>query len=151
MQSRGLDGITGVPPIKTSTDGVIPTKALHYSSDKSGVDQIPVDVLMEWGQVYTFGASKYGRDNWKLGTDYHEFYASALRHLFAFWGGEDIDPESGLSHLVHALWNIAAIRHYQNKGLGTDDRTPVEREPISCPCGRVSHERIMPGGDLYNA
>ncbi len=105
------------------------TRAAHFSEDKSGVDQIPVDVLMEWGQVYTFGASKYGRNNWKLGTEYHEFYASALRHLFAFWGGEDIDPESGLSHLVHALWNIAAIRHYQNKGLGTDDRdNPLEAE-----------------------
>ena len=109
-----FDGAT-VAPIET-------VKAAHFSEDKSGVDQIPIDVLIEWGQVYTFGAKKYGRDNWKLGTDYHEFYGSALRHLFAFWGGEDIDPESGLSHLAHALWNIAAIRHYQNKGLGTDDR-----------------------------
>ncbi len=121
--AEGYEGHNPPPVRKTiPMSNREPDKAAHFSEDKSGVDQIPVDVLMEWGQVYTFGASKYGRNNWKLGTDYHEFYASALRHLFAFWGGEDIDPESGLSHLVHALWNIAAIRHYQNKGLGTDDR-----------------------------
>lgn len=98
-------------------------KAKHFSSDKSAVDQIPTDVLMEWGEVFKMGAKKYGRDNWKKGTDWHEFYGSALRHLFKFWQGEDVDPESGLSHLAHALWNVAAIRHYQMNGLGTDTRT----------------------------
>lgn len=102
-------------------------KALHYSEDKSGVDQIPVEVLLEWGQVYTFGASKYGRNNWKLGTDWYEFYGSTLRHLFAFWKGENTDPESGLPHLAHAIWNIAAIRYFQLHGLGEDSRDdPLE-------------------------
>lgn len=110
-------------PLAPPAFPMLADKAAHFSEDKSGVDQIPVDVLMELGQVYTFGASKYTRNNWKLGTDFHEFYGSALRHLFAFWGGEDINPESGLSHLAHALWNVAALRHYQNKRLGTDDRT----------------------------
>lgn len=97
-------------------------KASHFSEDKSGVDQIPVEILMEWGQVFTMGQKKYGRDNWKSGTDWHEFYGSALRHMFAFWNGEDNDPESGLSHLAHALWNIAAIRYYQLHELGDDSR-----------------------------
>ncbi len=125
-------------------------KALHYSEDKAGVDQIPVEVLMEWGRVFTMGEKKYGRNNWRLGTDWYEFYGSALRHLFAFWGGEDEDPESGLSHLAHALWNIGAIRYYQMHQLGQDSRflPEPEPEPVSCPCGRVAHDRIMPGGDL---
>ena len=97
-------------------------KASHFSEDKSGVDQIPVETLLEWGQVFTMGAKKYGRDNWKSGTDWHEFYGSALRHMFAFWKGEDNDPESGLSHLAHALWNIGAIRYYQIHELGEDSR-----------------------------
>lgn len=98
------------------------SKASHFSADKSGVDQIPVEILLEWGQVFTMGAKKYGRDNWKSGTDWHEFYGSALRHLFAFWKGEDNDPESGLSHLAHAIWNIGAIRYYQLHQLGEDSR-----------------------------
>ena len=109
-----FDGVT-VAPIET-------VKALHDSEDKSGVDQIPVDVLLEWGQVYTFGAKKYGRDNWRKGTDWHEFYGSVLRHLFAFWGGEDIDPESGQSHIVQGIWNLGTLRYYQLHDLGKDDR-----------------------------
>ena len=101
---------------------LVDLKASHFSADKSGVDQIPVEILLEWGQVFTMGAKKYGRDNWKSGTDWHEFYGSALRHLFAFWKGEDNDPESGLSHLAHAIWNIGAIRYYQLHSLGEDSR-----------------------------
>ena len=105
-------------------------KASHFSEDKSGVDQIPVEVLLEWGQVFTMGAAKYGRENWKGGTGWFEFYGSALRHLFAFWSGEDNDKESGLSHLIHAVWNLATIRYYQLHELGEDTRDVPDIEPI---------------------
>lgn len=105
-----------------------PDKALHYSADKPGVDQIPPDVLLEWGDIFTYGAKKYARDNWRKGTEWHEFYGSALRHLARFWGGEDIDPETGLPHLVHALWNCGALRYYQLHGVGTDDRATTPQE-----------------------
>ena len=117
-------------------------KTSHFSEDKSGVDQIPVEVLLEWGDVFTMGTAKYGRNNWKSGTDWHEFYGSALRHMFAFWKGEDNDPESGLSHLAHALWNIATIRYYQMHVLGDDSRDVPDddqKKPCthipSCGCG----------------
>lgn len=97
-------------------------KAKHFSSEKSGVDQIPVEILLEWGEVFTMGAKKYGRDNWKGGTEWHEFYGSALRHMFKFWEGEDIDEESGLPHLIHAIWNLATLRYYKLHDLGKDTR-----------------------------
>ena len=97
-------------------------KASHFSGGKSGVDQIPVEVLLEWCDVFTYGETKYGRDNWKSGTDWHEFYGSALRHMLKFWAGEDIDPESGRPHIVMAIWNLGAIRYYQLHGLGKDTR-----------------------------
>ena len=100
-------------------------KALHFSEGKVGVDQLPVEVLQEWASVFTFGEKKYARDNWKKGTDYHQFYGSALRHIFKWWAGEDVDPESGINHIAHALWNLAALRYYQIHGLGTDDRNPL--------------------------
>ena len=96
--------------------------ALHYSDGKSGVDQIPPEVLLELGRIYTFGERKYARDNWKAGTAWHEFYGSALRHLYNWWMGEDLDPESGLHHLAHALWNITTLMYYQNHDLGEDTR-----------------------------
>lgn len=97
-------------------------KALHYSEGKPGVDQIPVELLIEWGRVFSYGERKYFRDNWKRGNDWHEFIGSALRHLFAWERGQDLDPESSLPHLAHLIWNIGALRYYQLHGLGHDDR-----------------------------
>lgn len=102
---------------ETNTD-----KALHFSEGKEGVDQIPPELLLEWGRVFSYGEQKYARDNWKKGNAFHEFYGSALRHLLRFWQGEDIDPESGLPHLAHALWNVGTLEYYRNHELGTDDR-----------------------------
>lgn len=96
--------------------------AMHFSADKSGVDQVPPELLIEWGDVFSYGEKKYARDNWKRGTSWHEFYGSALRHIYKWWNGEDVDPETGLPHLAHALWNVGALRYYQIHGIGTDDR-----------------------------
>ena len=99
-----------------------PERALHYSDGKPGVDEIPPEILLELGKVYTYGAEKYGRGNWLRGNAWHEFYGSSLRHMLAFWRGEEYDPESGLPHLAHALWNIVALRYFDLHGLGEDDR-----------------------------
>lgn len=109
------------------------TRALHYSTGKAGVDQIPVEILMEWGQVFSYGEAKYFRDNWRNGNNWHEFYGSALRHIMKFWLGEDIDPESHLPHLAHAIWNLATLRYFQIHGLGTDDRPPALPEGYELP------------------
>lgn len=99
-----------------------PAPALHYSEGKEGVDQIPPEVLMELGKIYAFGEKKYGRDNWKKGAKWSEFYGSALRHIFKFWRGQDYDDESTLHHLDHAIWNLITLRYYQMKSLGEDNR-----------------------------
>ncbi len=109
-----------------------PDKALHYSEGKPGVDQIPVEVLLEWGEVFSYGEQKYDRSNWKSGNDWHEFIGSAVRHLMAWRRGEDLDPESGLPHLAHVLWNIGTLRYYQIHGLGNDDRpVPITIEYVA--------------------
>jgi len=99
-----------------------PTKALHFSEGKPGVDQIPPEVLLAYGSIFTYGEKKYARNNWLQGNEWHEFLGSALRHLLRWEAGEDIDPESKLPHLAHALWNVGALHYFQVKGLGTDDR-----------------------------
>lgn len=86
------------------------------------MDQIPPEVLLEWGAVFSYGEEKYGRNNWHKGAKWHEFVGSALRHIYRWQAGEDIDPESGQPHLAHALWNIGCLRFYQIKGIGEDDR-----------------------------
>ncbi len=57
--------------------------------------------LNEVAKVLTFGASKYGPNNWQGLENFTErYYAAMLRHIFA---PEKKDSESGLFHLAHAL------------------------------------------------
>lgn len=103
-------------------------KALHFSEGKPGVDQIPPEALLAWGAVFTYGERKYNaKRNWMLGTDWSEMYGSLMRHVLYWAMGEDNDPESGLHHLAHALWNVGALYYYQMRGLGTDDRPKKEQ------------------------
>lgn len=76
--------------------------------DYSLLEPIVVEMYCSVGQM---GASKYGRNNWKLSKkeDMHRYEAALLRHLMAYKSGEKKDPESGLSHLSHALWNLVAL------------------------------------------
>ena len=47
---------------------------------------------------------------------------SVLRHLCQWWGGEDIDPESGLHHIDHALTQLMILRIQTMEGQVADDR-----------------------------
>ena len=65
---------------------------------------LPPLALAETVKVLTFGAEKYEPDNWKLVPDSKRRYFDALqRHLWAFKSGEQLDPESGIHHLAHAM------------------------------------------------
>ena len=65
---------------------------------------IPFTALAPVIRVLEYGAKKYGRDNWMQVEDSERRYlAAALRHLTAFAEGECSDPESGESHLAHAV------------------------------------------------
>jgi len=72
-----------------------------------------------------YGArEKYGRDNYKCagGGPYLEYLGSALRHIMAWKEGEDLDPKSGISHLGHAMCNLAFLSRWVLRGEGIDDR-----------------------------
>jgi hypothetical protein len=124
--------------------------AMHFSADKPGVDQVPPELLIEWGDVFTYGEKKYARDNWKRGTNWHEFYGSALRHLYRWWNGEDVDPETGLPHLAHALWNVGALRYYQIHDLGTDNRPepPPTTVTLERPVIGPGEAAVIQNGDI---
>ena len=89
---------------------------------KTRYDLIPPEALDMIAQIYTFGAAKYDDRNWEKGLSWGRCFAAAMRHLWAFWRGEDLDPESGLPHTAHAAWNCFALLTYQIRQTGTDDR-----------------------------
>ena len=59
--------------------------------------------------VGDFGAQKYSLHGWESVPDGRRRYYDALwRHILAATR-ETVDPDSGIPHLHHALWNLAAI------------------------------------------
>lgn len=83
--------------------------------------------LLELAKVGGVGAVKYSRYNYLRGFAWSLGYDALQRHLLAYQSGEDVDPESGLPHLAHAMWHCSALLSFQVRGLGTDDRPPVGR------------------------
>lgn len=66
--------------------------------------------LWEVGLVATFGAVKYTDDGWCAVVDAERRYTDALyRHLLLASQGEELDPDSQLSHAAHAAWNALAV------------------------------------------
>jgi hypothetical protein len=91
-----------------------PCQGHHYESEKEEGRKfdggkleyglLPPLALKEVVKVLTFGAQKYERDNWQKVPDSKRRYFDALqRHVWAWKEGEQLDPESGIHHLAHAM------------------------------------------------
>lgn len=96
-------------------------------SRKPGIGAIPCKPLYEAGSALEYGGKKYGRHNWRhIGVRASVYYDAAMRHLMAWWEGEDIDPiekgGSGLPHLAHAIAGLMVYRDAELAGMATDDR-----------------------------
>jgi hypothetical protein len=104
------------------------SEGVKHDQDKLRMDLIPVSGINAVAETLTHGAKKYGDRNWENGLLYSRVYAALLRHLTAWWGGEDIDSESGLSHLSHVATNAFFLVELSNKE-GHDDR-PMTPERI---------------------
>lgn len=69
------------------------------------------------------GALKYGRANFRSsGVRASIYFDACSRHLNAWFEGEDLDPDSGLPHLGHALACLAVVVDAQAAGRLNDDR-----------------------------
>lgn len=76
-------------------------------------DQIPSVPLRLLAEKFGRGNDKYGQanglDNWRNGYPLSQSFAAMQRHAWAFWSGEDIDPESGDLHLTAVAWHAFAM------------------------------------------
>lgn len=90
--------------------------------DKVRMELLPPELLTVTAKVLTFGAKKYADRNWELGMNWSRVFGALQRHLWAWWGGEAKDAETGYSHLWHAACCLAFLIAYEARGTGTDDR-----------------------------
>lgn len=90
------------------------SQAMRYNTGKPELSYI-LDVmpaLKDMVAVLEFGAKKYERNNWQRGFPKDKLLDSLLRHIDAFYSGEDVDPESGLPHVGHILCNAAFLGYH---------------------------------------
>jgi len=97
-------------------------QGIKLDRGKARFDLVPPGPLMELVGVYTYGAVKYEDRNWERGMDWGRIHAAIQRHLWAFWAGEDRDPESGFHHLAHAAFGCFALMEYMRTHPELDDR-----------------------------
>lgn len=75
-----------------------------FDGGKPQFGLLPPYALEEIAKVLTVGAEKYEPNNWKRVPDGpRRYFDAAQRHLWAYQKGEELDPETGLSHLAHAM------------------------------------------------
>lgn len=86
-------------------------------------DLIPAEPLRLLAQHFGQGAKKYADRNWEAGYDWSLSFAALMRHAWAFWGGEDIDAETGTPHIVAAAWHCFALAEYKNTHPEFDNRS----------------------------
>lgn len=94
-----------------------------FGVQKAPMHLIPPPAMLAVAEVFGLGAKKYGAYNWREKTVSSSVYqAAALRHLMAWWDGENIDPESNQSHLAHAMACLAIILDAEKHQKLNDDR-----------------------------
>lgn len=102
----------------TNPKDSVGTKKIPYSL-------IPKNVLGELSLAFLEGSRKYGSYNWRVAGVRASVYLDALeRHLGAWLNGEDIDPDSGISHITKATACLVILRDSMLIGNYVDDRPP---------------------------
>lgn len=89
-------------------------------------DLIPAEPLRLLAQHFGRGATKYADRNWEAGYGWNLSFAALMRHAWAFWGGEDIDAETGTPHIVAAAWHAFALAEYMNTHPEFDNRPSTQ-------------------------
>lgn len=118
---------------KIAIGGQLGQVAGRSNAGKSILHTIDPDFILGIGRISEFGARKYHMRNFLMtpGMAWSSVYESLLRHLLAYWDGEENDAESGLPHLLHAAWNLMCLYTYNRHEQyhpGDDRPSTTERQ-----------------------
>lgn len=103
-------------------DGQEKIGGIKHDEGKPRLDLLSKVFLWGIAVILTEGVTEYGAHNWRGGMAWSRPYAALLRHLTAWWAGEDLDPKSGKSHLYHAGCELMFLTEYEATKTGQDDR-----------------------------
>jgi len=87
-------------------------KGLRYNEGKPKWGLVHFKSLEPMVRVLEYGAKKYSPDNWKKGLDKKEILESMMRHIAALMDGEEIDPETGITHMGNIQCNAMFYNYF---------------------------------------
>lgn len=95
---------------------------------KAPLHLLPTVIMRETAHVLKLGVEKYGVYNWREseGVKASTYTAAIMRHLTQFMDGEDVDEESGRSHLAHITATCSILLDAESVGKLIDDRVKTE-------------------------
>jgi hypothetical protein len=97
-----------------------------YGNAKPPMHLVPAASTLHEAMAFGDGAAKYGPYNWREKTVSASTYiGAALRHIAAWFDGENIDPVSKVHHLGHAKACLGIILDAQLVENLNDDRPPM--------------------------
>jgi hypothetical protein len=92
---------------------------------KCPMSVVPQNVLALQALALLEGALKYGRHNYReAGVAGSIYFDATMRHIMAWWEGEDIDPDSGLPHVIKAIASLTVLMDGILNDFWIDDRPP---------------------------
>lgn len=95
---------------------------IKNDAGKAPIHLIPVSTIHGMAFAFAFGGKKYGLHNFRNGLAHTRCLDAAMRHILAIVSGEDLDPESGLPHVYHAMCSLAMYDDSRLNHPELDDR-----------------------------
>lgn len=99
----------------------------RFNDGKVEYHQFPIESIEGVLRVLMYGAKKYAPGNYLKGQKWSTPFNSMMRHMAAWQRGEELDRESGLPHLDHAMCNLMFLSIYRDVYPEGDDRWPQMR------------------------
>lgn len=119
---------------------------LKFDNDKPNMTYIPKEAMYEMARSFTYGAKKYGDDNYRQGLSVRRQVAAALRHIYQFLEEGDIDVESGeakLKHIGSALASLAMAAYTVENKPEFDDRVCKKQQEQMREKKLIDEKKIM--------
>ncbi len=142
---RSIPPAPPAPPAPLQPDPLGPPAPLEPINPKDSLglakvslSKVPVAGLIHEALAMRDGAVKYGPHNWReypvIATVY---YDACLRHMMAWFDGEEEAPDSGVHHLGHAKACLGILLDAMENGKLGDDR------PLPGAAARLFAENVQ--------